>query len=69
MTPKQIIGYNLKRIREQQGLSQDKLGKLLGYSQHQIWRWEENGNIQAYKLPAFCAILNTPVEEFYRIPK
>ena len=57
-----FVERQVKKLREQKGLTQYALGKLVGTSQTQINRYEtERGHILAEDLPAFAKALNTTI--------
>lgn len=57
-----FVERQVRKLREEKGLTQYALGKLVGTSQTQINRYEtEHGHILAEDLPAFAKALNTTV--------
>ncbi|MCK6418594.1 MAG: helix-turn-helix domain-containing protein [Alphaproteobacteria bacterium] len=61
------IGQNLKRVRKNQGLSQDALGKILGVSAQQIQKYENGINrISAETLFILRHVFNVKYESFFQ---
>ena len=61
---KNYFSTNIKFIREQKGLSQNKLGELLNVNQTTIARWEEENRIPTIdKAIDIALILNIPLNE------
>jgi DNA-binding XRE family transcriptional regulator len=50
------VGVELKRIREESGLSQARFAKLLGFSRTSLINWE-NGAVSSYPESVFNFIL------------
>lgn len=60
------IGKKLRFHRTINGLSQERLGQMLGVSFQQIQKYEKGVNsIKASKLYEIAAHLNVPVEQFF----
>lgn len=53
------LGENIKRIREEMGLSQRQFGELIGKSDSQIWSYEnDRTDILASTLYKIAAVAN-----------
>ena len=62
------IGLNILRYRKEQGLTQEQLAEIIGYSRHQIQRVETANVIPS--LPILLDIaeaLNVPIEKLLEI--
>ncbi|MEJ0063086.1 MAG: helix-turn-helix transcriptional regulator [Alphaproteobacteria bacterium] len=59
------IGGRIRIARAAMGLTQDKLGKFLRVSSHQIHRYEQGAGIPASSLFFAAAILDVPVSYFF----
>ena len=81
MTANQIVAYNLKRIRELAGFSQEEAGKklapLVGLRSQAAWSERERSykpgskrwaQFDANELVAFSHVFGVPVSEFLRPP-
>lgn len=61
------IGEQLRAIRTQKNLSQEKLGAGVGVTFQQIQKYERGTNrIAASRLYQFSKFLSVPIPEFYR---
>lgn len=61
---KNYFSTNIKFIREQKGLSQNKFGKLLNVNQTTIARWEDENRVPTIdKAIDISLILNIPLNE------
>lgn len=61
---KAALGQRIREAREQKGLSQPELGRLIGHnSGQQVWKYEHGYNIpEASTMTALAAALDTSVE-------
>ena len=61
------VGANVKRIRNDQGISQEKLAEALGITFQQIQKYEKGTNrISASKLVMIAAALNSTVFDLFK---
>jgi ribosome-binding protein aMBF1 (putative translation factor) len=61
-----IIGANIRRFRNERGLSQTALGRLLRITFQQIQKYESGLNsIAAARIPALCEALDISLEELF----
>ena len=59
----QCIGNNIKRRREERGLTQEKLSELLYVAPRTVKRHEKGEGLTLEMIPAYAAVLNcSPVE-------
>ena len=62
------IGLNILRYRKEQGITQEQLAEMIGYSRQQIQRVET-----AYAAPSVALLLdisealNVPIEKFFEM--
>ncbi len=62
----EVIGANLRRIRTMAGLSQERLGELLGVTFQQVQKYEKGSNrISAPVLVELSAILSVDIQDFF----
>lgn len=64
-----LVSRNLKRIRKEKGLTQDKLAELSNYSLGFIMNIESEKYYQTFSLGTlwqFSKVLNVDVREFFR---
>ncbi len=60
------IGFRLKQLRQQAGVSQEKLAELVGVSTYQLQKYESGTNMMnTDKLQLFAEALSVPVQEFF----
>ncbi len=60
------LGKKLRQIREISGITQDKLGELVGVAAQQIQKYEMATNrISASRLYEFAQIFEKPISAFY----
>lgn len=60
------IGLRLKKLREQAGISQEKMAELVGVSRGQLQKYESGANMMnTEKLQQVAAALSVPVQEFF----
>ena len=61
------LGLNIKQIRQQAGLSQEKLAEMVGVTFQQIQKYE-NGQttLNILKLQMIAKALNHPVRDFFQ---
>jgi len=65
LTSKQI-GFRLKQLREQAGISQEKMAELVGVSKGQLQKYEYGKNMMnTDKLQLAAEALSVPVQEFF----
>lgn len=62
-----MISANIKKYREEKGLSQAELADELGYDRSTIAKWE-NGSLKPFAetLNAIADVLKVPIENFYK---
>ena len=66
----QIIGSNLKKIRESQGLTQAEVGEKIGIGRDAIIRIEKGTrNVTAEELSSFSKIYSKEIKEIINIPE
>ena len=65
-TPK-LIGTLICRLREEQGLSQEQLGKIIGVSGGAISRWENGQGLTMANLDLVLRACNVPAGAFGRL--
>ncbi len=56
VAPMETMGNRIKLLRERRGLTQTRLGKLVGVSRAAVAQWE-NDSVQNIRLPTFLALL------------
>ena len=62
----QQIGKNIRSLRLEAGMTQQKLGKMMDVSFQQIQKYETGANrISAAKLWRMAQVLDVPVEVFF----
>ena len=62
----QEIGFRLKQLRQQAGVSQEKLAELVGVSKFQIQKYERGQDmLNAEKLQLLAGALSVPVQELF----
>lgn len=62
----QEIGFRLKQLRQQAGISQENLAELVGVSKFQIQKYERGQDmLNAEKLQLLSGALSVPVQEFF----
>lgn len=62
----ETVGANLKRFRQQRGMTLAALGDIIGVTYQQVYKYETGENpISASKLFAGAKVLEVPIEEFY----
>ncbi|VVT12224.1 helix-turn-helix transcriptional regulator [Hoeflea sp. EC-HK425] len=62
-----LVGINLRRLRNERGLSQQQVGEKLGISFQQIQKFENGTNrISAGRLFVLAQFLNAPLIEFFQ---
>lgn len=60
------IGFRLKQLREQAGISQEKMAELVGVSRGQLQKYESGKNmLNTEKLQSAANALSVPVQEFF----
>ena len=61
-----VISKNIKKYREEKGLSQTELANELGYDRSTVAKWE-NGSLKPFAetLNAIANVLDVPIERFY----
>lgn len=60
------IGFRLKQLREQAGVSQEKMAELVGVSRGQLQKYESGKNMMnTEKLQLAANVLSVPVQEFF----
>lgn len=60
------IGFRLKQLREQAGISQEKLAELVGVSKYQLQKYEYGKDMMnSEKLQLIAEALSVPVQEFF----
>lgn len=60
------IGFRLKQLRQEAGISQEKLAELVGVSTNQLQKYESGKNMMnTEKLQQIAAALSVPVQEFF----
>jgi transcriptional regulator with XRE-family HTH domain len=60
------IGFRLKQLREQTGVSQEKMAELVGVSRGQLQKYESGKNmLNTEKLQLAAGALSVPVQEFF----
>jgi len=60
------IGFRLKQLREQTGVSQEKMAELVGVSRGQLQKYESGKNMMnTEKLQLAANVLSVPVQEFF----
>ena len=57
------LGHEIRRRRKRIGLSQEKLGELVGLSQKQISRIENYGTDSLWKVKSIAAVFGITVDE------
>ena len=63
---KEEIGFRLKQLREQAGISQEKLAEIVGVSKGQIQKYEYGKDMMnTDKLQKMADALSVPVQEFF----
>lgn len=61
------VGANIRRIRNDRGMSQEKLGEAMGVTFQQLQKYEKGTNrVSASKLVMIAAALDMPITEFFR---
>ena len=66
MEPQQTPKPTLKQLREQAGLSQEALSRLVGVSSKTISNWERGTNVASLTVPqmkALCEALNVSLHD------
>lgn len=64
---KKAIGQNLKRVRDEKGLSQVELGALIGCAGNTVSSWESGTNaIDTSLLILICEALDISFDEIYK---
>lgn len=69
MRARELVGWNLKRLRVARNVSQEALGLLAGREQSYIGRIErgrENPTVET--LEALAVVLDAPLVEFFVVP-
>ncbi|MAZ85837.1 MAG: transcriptional regulator [Rhizobiales bacterium] len=62
-----IVGQNLRLIRLQRGMTQEKLADAAGITFQQVQKYEKGTNrISASRMVEFCHTLNTDIEALFR---
>jgi DNA-binding transcriptional regulator YiaG len=62
----EIIGTNVRRLRNERGLSQTALGKLLRITFQQIQKYESGVNsVAAARIPSLCEALDVSPDELF----
>ncbi len=63
------ISEKIHKLRKDKGISQEKLGELLGVSRQTVYKWE-SGFIEPNKenIKALCKIFNVSKDYFYEEP-
>lgn len=62
----ETVGTNLKRYRQQRGMTLAALGEIIGVTYQQVYKYETGENpISAAKLFACAIVLQVPIELFY----
>ena len=60
------IGFRLKQLRQQAGVSQEKLAELVGISKFQLQKYESGQNMMnTEKLQLLAGALSVPVQDFF----
>ncbi len=69
MSLNRLIGYKIQMVREEKGISQEQLARVLGCSQSALSNYE-NGKRRLYlsQLEKLSEILEKPLEFFVDIP-
>lgn len=62
----QLIGDKVRKYRRQKGLSQERLGELVGFSQSKISKIENGDWDSLSDLKLLAAALEVPIEELVR---
>ncbi len=61
-----IIGNNIRRLRTSQGMSQEKLGEILGITFQQIQKYEKGTNrVSGSKLDMLCSALRCSLLDIF----
>ncbi len=62
-----MIGSNIKKYREQKGLSQAELAEKIGFERSSVAKWE-NGSLKPYAetLQAIATVLDVPIQKLYK---
>lgn len=67
MDTRQIIGWNLRRLRVAKGLSQERLALEAGIDRAYVGRVERGSeNVTVSTLEAFAAVLTIPVSALFQ---
>ena len=62
------IGERIRDIRNQCGISQEKLGEAIGVSFQQVQKYERGLNrVSCGKLAAIAQLCNTPISTFFHL--
>jgi len=70
MRGRQLVAWNLRRIRVSQGLSQDRLAADAGIDRSYVGGLErERGNPTVDLLDRLCEALDVPIGELFRAPR
>ena len=62
----QLIGDKIRTLRRKRGLSQERLGELVGFSQSKISKIENGDWDSLSDLRLIARMLEVPIEEFVR---
>lgn len=62
----QLIGDKVRKYRRQKGLSQERLGELVGFSQSKISKIENGDWDSLSDLRLIARVLEVPIEELVR---
>lgn len=62
------IGARVRQLRNERGLSQTELGKLMGVAFQQIQKYEKGTNvIGSHRIASLCKALGVTPDDIYRI--
>ena len=62
------IGYNIKRLRKKNGLTQQHLAEKISISPQAISKWERNVNFPDITLlPVLADLFNCSIDELFRL--
>jgi len=62
-----MVAENIKRIREERGLTQEQLSRLCGKNRTACYQWESRmGSPTVKTLKIIAKVLNVPIEELIK---
>ncbi|MBQ9514998.1 MAG: helix-turn-helix transcriptional regulator, partial [Ruminococcus sp.] len=60
-----IIGKQIRRFRREKGMTQERLGQLIGVTTQAVSKWERGGTPDAEILPQLSQVLDVSIDALF----